>query len=93
MEVISEIHPINGGNTAPPTMDMTMKDEAFLVCGPKLLIPRAKMVGNMIDIKKKTPYNAIMDINPNFPLTTGSNTRHASEYTASSVVGFTKLIA
>jgi hypothetical protein len=31
---------------------MTMNEEAFLVFGPRSLIPKAKIVGNMMDIKK-----------------------------------------
>ena len=52
---MSAIQPITGGKTAPPTMDITRMEDAFLVCGPKSFIPKAKMVGNMMDIKKKTP--------------------------------------
>ncbi len=51
--VISDIHPIKGGKSAPPTMDITMNDEAFFVCGPRSLMPSANRVGNMIDMKKK----------------------------------------
>lgn len=51
----SETWPINGGKTAPPTIAITINDAAFLVCGPRSLIPSAKIVGNMIDMKKNTP--------------------------------------
>ncbi len=50
---LSAINPIMAGNKAPPTMDITINEEAFLVCTPKSLMPNAKIVGNIIDIKKK----------------------------------------
>ena len=53
--VVSAIYPIKGGNTAPPTMAIIIYEDAFLVFGPKSLIASANMVGNMIDMKKKTP--------------------------------------
>jgi hypothetical protein len=37
---------------APPMIAMTIKAEAFLARAPRPKIPRAKMVGNMIDMKK-----------------------------------------
>jgi hypothetical protein len=52
---LSAIRPITGGNTAPPTIDITINDEAFFVLGPRSFIPRAKIVGNITDMKKKTP--------------------------------------
>ena len=92
IDVTSEIHPINGGNSAPPTIDITMKDDPFLVWGPKFFIPRAKIVGNIIDIKKKTRNKDTIENHPILLLTTGSNMRHANEYSASRRVGFTKVI-
>ena len=73
---LSAIQPINGGKTAPPTIDITMKDDAFLVFGPKSLIPRANIVGNIIDIKKKTPYKLIKEIHPRPALTNGKRRQH-----------------
>jgi len=49
---LSAINPIKGGQKAPPATAMTKKEEPFLVSVPKLEIPRAKIVGNIIDIKK-----------------------------------------
>jgi len=49
---ISEIYPIKTGMIEPPTIDITSMEEAFLVNGPNPLIPRANIVGNIIDIKK-----------------------------------------
>ncbi len=54
IEYRSEICPISGGNTAPPTTAIIIIEAPFLVCGPKSFIPKAKMVGNMIDISKNT---------------------------------------
>ena len=53
IELISEIHPMNGGKIAPPTIAITINEDAFFVCSPNPFIPSAKIVGNMIDIKKK----------------------------------------
>ena len=50
--VLSDIKPIIGGKTAPPTIAMTINDPPSLVFSPSPLIPNAKMVGNMSDIKK-----------------------------------------
>ena len=89
---VSAIHPITGGKTAPPTMAITINDEAFFVFGPKSLIPNANMVGNMIDIKKKTPYKLINEIHPSPALTNGNNKQHIRAYMASNFVGLKKLI-
>ena len=48
----SAMYPINGGQKAPPATAITRKDEPFFVSVPKSLIPKAKIVGNMTDIKK-----------------------------------------
>jgi len=53
IDEISAIHPINIGKIAPPTIAITRNDEAFFVFSPRSLIPRAKIVGNIIDIRKK----------------------------------------
>lgn len=74
--VLSAINPITGGKTAPPTIDITIKDEAFFVFGPRSLIPSANMVGNMIDIKKNTPNKLINDTQPSPALTKGSKRTH-----------------
>jgi hypothetical protein len=52
--VASEILPISNGKTAPPTIDIIMKDEAIFVSSPRSLIPNANIVGNMMDIKNGT---------------------------------------
>jgi len=43
-------------------MAMTMNADAFLVCGPSPFMPSAKMVGNMIDMKKKLAKSAPTEI-------------------------------
>ncbi len=50
---------MNGGAIAPPTMDMTMSEEPSLVWSPSPRMPSAKIVGNMTDMKKNVPNNAI----------------------------------
>ena len=44
---------------APPTIDITIKEEAILLSSPRSFIPNANMVGNMIDIKKGAANNCI----------------------------------
>ncbi len=41
-----------GVSTAPPTMAITSKEPPILVLGPSFFNPRAKMVGNISDMKK-----------------------------------------
>jgi hypothetical protein len=72
----SAIYPISGGKIAPPTIDIIMYEEAFFVFGPRSLIARAKMVGNMIDMKKNIRYKATIDAQPRLRLTTGNNRQH-----------------
>ena len=73
---LSAINPITGGKTAPPTIDITMKEDAFFVFGPRSLIPKANIVGNMIDIKKNTPYRLIKEVQPSPALTMGKRAQH-----------------
>ena len=49
MFVASEMRPMIAGKIAPPMMAITMNDEPRLVNGPRFLMPRAKMVGNMME--------------------------------------------
>ena len=48
----SDISPVRGGMMAPPIMDMMRNDEPSSVSSPRPSIPIAKMVGNMMDMKK-----------------------------------------
>jgi len=53
MPPASETAPIIAVNTAPPMMDMTSSAEPSLRSASAMpSTPRAKMVGNMIDMKK-----------------------------------------
>src|SRR5690348_11123311 len=81
-----------GGNTAPPATAITRKDAASLVLCPSDLIANAKIVGNIIDIKKKTPYSAISETQPNSTDTMGKRMQTASEYSASIFAGLKNLI-
>ena len=47
-----------GGIMAPPTIDIINKLEAGFVSAPAPSIPKAKIVGNMIDIKNVSATNA-----------------------------------
>src|SRR4030042_5060073 len=65
----SAIRPMMTGMIAPPTIDITRNEDAFLVNGPRSFIPRAKIVGNMTDIKKYVEKSETTDVHPN-PATT-----------------------
>src|SRR5664279_1729522 len=49
---VSEISPITGVNTAPPTIAITSSEPPIFVFGPSPFKPIAKIVGNMSDMKK-----------------------------------------
>lgn len=93
IEEISAIHPMNIGKIAPPTIAITINDEAFLVFSPKSLIPKAKMVGNMIDIRKNTRNKDIIETHPQPKLTIGNKKQQILAYIASILVGFTYRIS
>ena len=50
--------PIPKGNIAPPTIDMINHEEPGLVSSPIPSIHSAKMVGNIVDMKKPNPPSA-----------------------------------
>lgn len=49
---VSAIQPMKTGHIAPPATIITNKEDPFLVSPPRFFIPRAKIVGNIIDIQK-----------------------------------------
>src|SRR5271170_1245616 len=52
------------GRIAPPMIAITIKYDALFALVPKPKMPRAKIVGNMIDIKKKQRKMQITEIQP-----------------------------
>src|SRR6516165_5147769 len=52
MLVRSDMKPMTAGTVAEPMIDMTSNDEARFVYGPRFFRLSAKMVGNMIELKK-----------------------------------------
>src|SRR5436305_9664566 len=64
MLVASEIRPMMAGRTAPPRMAITWREEPRLVSGPRFLILRAKIVGNMIEWKNPISTRAHTDADP-----------------------------
>ena len=56
--------PINGVNTAPPIIAITIKEEAGLEFAPSPRRPRAKIVGNIKDMKKLVRKIEHMPIQP-----------------------------
>ena len=88
--VLSAIKPSNGGRTAPPTMDIIMRLEPAFVSAPISCMPKAKMVGNIIDIKKAitiTAYNVIIPV-PN--IVTRLSKMHITAYIDSNFGGAIK---
>ena len=58
------------GKIAPPIIDITSREDAGFVFDFMPVIPKAKMVGNMIDIKKPNPPNAITTYFPSVLIAT-----------------------
>ena len=88
LPVLSEIKPIISGATAPPIIDITRKDEAIFVSSPRPLIPKANIVGNMIDIKKGTAITAYTATVPDVVNATVSSTKFMVAYSVSNFAGF-----
>jgi hypothetical protein len=49
---MSAIAPITFGRIAPPIIAITRNEDALFARCPRPKMPRAKMVGNMMDMKK-----------------------------------------
>src|SRR4030095_7581060 len=92
LPVLSDISPIIGGIIAPPTIDITRKAEAILLSSPRPLIPKAKIVGNIIDIKKGAASNAYTAVFPDMVTATVSNKILIIAYRHKSREGFMYLI-
>src|SRR5579859_1815212 len=52
IEERSETRPMITGRMAPPMIDITSSEDPSLASGPSPFSDKAKMVGNMIDMKK-----------------------------------------
>jgi hypothetical protein len=61
-------------------MAMTINDEASFDFSPNPKIPSEKMVGNMIDMKKKLKNTAATDIHPNLATITNIRITLINEY-------------
>src|SRR6266853_4936198 len=61
MFVASEMSPMIAGRIAPPRIAMTWREEPRLVNGPRFLMLRAKIVGNMMEWKKPISTRAQTD--------------------------------
>ena len=72
---------------APPTIDITKKEEAILLSSPNPFMPNAKMVGNMIDIKKGTASKEYTAILPELTKATVSNRMVIPAYRLNSFAG------
>ena len=91
--LFSPINPISIGLKAPPATPITIYDEAFLVRVPIFESPSAKIVGNMIDIKKKVVYRAYNDILPRARITRSMHTDEIKENKTSSLLGVVHFIS
>ena len=80
--------PINGGQKAPPATAITKNDDPFFVKAPKSRIPKAKIVGNIIDMKKYVENNATTEIIPKPSTTKTINMTFIKLYTMSILLGF-----
>ena len=80
MPSLSAIAPITLGNTAPPIMAMTMNEDANFDFSPNPKMPSEKIVGNIIDMKKKLRNKAATDIQPNLAITTNIKITLIVEY-------------
>jgi hypothetical protein len=56
--------PIRKGKKAPPTTPIEIKEEACCVCGPRFLMPRLKIVGNIMLKKKLIINKARYEVHP-----------------------------
>jgi hypothetical protein len=55
---------MRGGNKAPPTTPITIKEEAFSLKSFKFFRPNPKMVGNMIENVNCSPMRQAKEIHP-----------------------------
>jgi len=62
------------GMSAPPMIAMTMNEAASFERLPRPKIPSAKIVGNMIDMKKKLRKRAMSEIQPSLRAMTAMST-------------------
>ena len=73
-------------------IDMTRSDEPSLVCEPRSLIPRAKIVGNMSDIKKLVSKIAIIPAHPGRLIPNASKTMFVNAKPPSILFGLIRFI-
>ena len=90
--VLSDINPSKGGKIAPPTIDMIIRLEAAFVSDPRSFIPKAKIVGNIIDMKKAIPIIAYNVIMPDPKIVTMHSRMHNIAYKASNRGGWINFI-
>src|SRR5690606_18977250 len=81
-----------GGMIAPPTIDIIIKLEADLVSDSVSRIPIAKIVGNIIDIKKVVPTKAYKVAMPDPKMTIKVNRAAKMLYSINSLYASTKRI-
>src|ERR1700674_115098 len=60
----SEMRPMMAGKNAPPRMAMTRSEEPRLVNGPRPLMLKAKIVGNMMEWKNPIRTTAQTEMKP-----------------------------
>ena len=76
------------GLKAPPATLITRYEDAFFVLLPIPSNPKAKMVGNMIDMKKKEQYRAYNDIPSMDEMTSSIQIILRNAYNRNSLLGF-----
>ena len=61
------------GNIAPPTITMIIREEPSVVNGPRFRIPKANIVGHMMDMNKVVNQSDQMASHPDTVMATVSN--------------------
>jgi len=85
----SAIRPIMTGMIAPPTIDITRNEDAFLVKRAQVFYSESKDCRNMTDIKKYVEKSATTDVHPNPATTRPIVMTFTVAYAASSLLGRT----
>src|SRR6202011_4976998 len=79
--------PITFGKIAPPMIAITMNDDAFFAHRPRPKIPSAKIVGNMIDMKKYVRNTHATDTQPSLAKINRQSAAAAVQYQPSTLYG------
>ena len=85
MLLTSEIRPITAGISAPPMIDITRSDEPRFVRAPRFFRLSAKIVGNIMELKKPARTIARTEARPEAPIPMTTQTSAPKPKTESSL--------